>query len=41
MFVKPKLTFNDLWKIYYDDELYAVLIPNGYSMEDIEINGED
>ena len=41
MKIKKELNFDDLWKVYYNDELYAVLIPNGYSVEDIKVNGED
>lgn len=40
MFSEPKLNFDDLWKVYFDDTLYAVLIPIGCTLDESTIPEE-
>ena len=34
MFKEPKTDSSELWKVFFDDELYAVLIPIGYNIKE-------
>lgn len=41
MFKEPKLNFDDLWKVYFDSTLYAVLTPIGCALDESIVPEED